>query len=681
MANERGDRTELAREIGQAAEAVNALALDADLLATAVEAFRAADARSFEAVLERAGVFDRCSLVCDWLCSKECVLVCLELCGAPPDDQIPDLRDFAKVLDRVTTDNGVLERVVAAVEQRDVKSWAALVRELRIERFCHLLCHWVCFVRCRLRCAVICGPSVAVQRPLIAELRSGGEAIRALAADERAFSAAIEAVQAQDCVRLQTAIAGAGLLDRCTWICEWVCSWRCIWLCWPLCLRFPLERVDASLEEIRAFALAGGRLASDPDALKKLVVAIEHQDGETFGDLVRELELEKFCLQVCHWVSFLTCRRFCKCVCPPNPETEPHWQQVEDFDIHPAPGTPGSSFSLEGYAGNPVSGAFVFGGGVRLRGNCPLRNSASGNSHEYRFMIGEWTWSPPGDDPTTMPSVPPAALSPVTQLLPTHVGYVFYTDGLGMSASHPVHVTAADVGADGWVRVDGKSVTVPMHFPPGSTSTVVVSPANFLRTFELLLLNTPAITAAHPPKMPGGLPAIEAGRSLTTTEQEPIRRYRLRFEVRDSATLLLTHTDTLDAVIFDNSPVIAALNLEELFVNACNPLAGQSQAHILYTVDHPHLRRFSIRIWNNTGTVHPPPAHSGSPTVAMPSGEFSAGSFFFRGGAGGPHVPAGTGGVAVDISGDPPCAYAVELSWLTRRYLALEQSTTILYCK
>jgi hypothetical protein len=181
--------------------------------------------------------------------------------------------------------------------------------------------------------------------------------------------------------------------------------------------------------------------------------------------------------------------------------------------------------------------------------------------------------------------------------------------------------------------------------------------------------------------MAGGLPKADAGRSLTAAEREPIRRYQLDFEVRDAVTLATVATDTLSSIILDNSPVIVALNLEELFVSACNPLAGAAAVHILYTVDHPHLRSFSVSISNNTGQKHPPPAHSGSPTVAMPSGAFGAGAFTFRGGAGGPHTGANNGGVAVDISADPPCAYAVGLGWQTRRWNDPGTGTQILYCK
>ncbi len=371
------------------------------------------------------------------------------------------------------------------------------------------------------------------------------------------------------------------------------------------------------------------------------------------------------------------CVELCTDVIIGDPPTVPHWRQVEVFDIHPPPGSAGAQFSVEGYAGDPASGAFVFGGGVTLKGNCPLTSIATGNALEYRFTIGEWTWSTTPDDPTSLPGVAPTAMSPVTQGS-AHVGYVSYTDGNKMAQSFPVNVSP---GPAGWIKVEGMAVTVPMYNPPGSTTVINVSHSNFLPTFDLLVMNSLAITGAHLPKLPGGLPKAAAGRSLTPAEREPIRRYRLDFEVRDAVTPAAVPGDSLSSIVLDNSPVIWALNLEELFVNACNPLAGAATAHVLYTIDHPHLRAFSISISNNNGTVHPPPPHSGSPTVAMPSGTFGAGAFLFRGGAGGPHKATNDGGIAVNVSGDPPCAYAVNLGWQTRRWNDPATGTQILYCK
>ena len=353
-----------------------------------------------------------------------------------------------------------------------------------------------------------------------------------------------------------------------------------------------------------------------------------------------------------------------------TPETQPHWMTLEGFSIHPAAGGFGAQFSAEGYAGGPAN-AIVFGNNVVLGGNCPLRNGGVGNPLEYRFLVGEYSWTTPGDDPLTIPTVAPTTLRPLTELVGTRVGFVSYFDA-GITKWADVIIGPGDLGVDGWIRVEGKSVTVPID-PAPATAVVTVNTGNFLRMFDLFTINTPAVTAGHPLRLPGGLPKTEAGRAIVAGEQEPIRRYQLAFEVRDATTQAFVFADGLSAVIFDNTPVVAALDLEELRLNACNPLANQNSVHILHTVDHPHLRSFSISIRNNTGTVHSPPN--------TPSGTFAPGNFFFRGGSSGPHNVTNTGGTAVDISADQPCAYLVTLRWITRRWNDLGQSLDVLYCK
>ncbi len=360
------------------------------------------------------------------------------------------------------------------------------------------------------------------------------------------------------------------------------------------------------------------------------------------------------------------------------PDHYPHWNKVWDFSIHPDAGQVGSQFSAEGYAGGGNS-SFVFGdsnyrAGVLLRGNCPLTNiAAPTHALQYRFVIGEYTWSTTPDDPNTIPSVVPASLNPVTQIRPTTIGYVYYTDGLGVYGPADVVITSADLDAQGWVLpILGRNVTVDMH--NGFTAVVAIDESNFLRTDELMVMNSSVITAAHAAKLPGGLPKAQAGRALTNTEKEPIRRYQLQFEARDASTLATIYTDKLSSIVLDNSPVIVALDLEELRTNACNPVGGAASIHVLYTVDHPHLNSFSMAISNNTGTIH------GAPP--MPSGSFLPGpNFFFRGGNGGPHNGSSTGGFAQNIAGDDPCAYSVSLAWSTRQYLTSGTSTQILYCK
>ncbi len=372
------------------------------------------------------------------------------------------------------------------------------------------------------------------------------------------------------------------------------------------------------------------------------------------------------------------CVRLCSDMVIGPPDQYPHWNKVWQFSIYPDAGQIGSQFSTEGYAGG-ASSSYVFGdsnyrSGLLLRGNCPLTNvAAPGDALQYRFLFGEYTWSTTPDDPNTIPSVAPAALSAVKAIQPTTIGYVYYTDANGVYGPGDVVITSADLDPNGWVKpILGSNVKVDMH--DGTTSLVTITQSNFLRTDELLVMNSSVITSAHALKLPAGLPKLDAGRALTNAEKEPIRRYQLQFEVRDATTLAVIYTDKLSSIVLDNSPVIVALDLEELRVNACNPVGGAPMVHVLYTVDHAHLNTFSMAISNNGGTVH------GAPP--MPSGSFMPGpNFFFRGGNSGPHNAMNTGGFAQNISMDLPCAYSVSLSWSTRQYLTSGASTQILYCK
>ncbi len=377
------------------------------------------------------------------------------------------------------------------------------------------------------------------------------------------------------------------------------------------------------------------------------------------------------------------CVELCTELVDGDPGHVPHWQQVEVFDIHPAPGNVGAHFTTDG---DTTVDHYVFGGQVSLGGNCPLVDQVSGHELEYRFTAGEYSWAgpeTPGQLPSVAPVAPLAGLK--TQLGSAHIGYVFYIDGNGIQQSEPVNISAADADPNGWIQIaNHKTVTVPMYNPVGTTQVVTVRPSNFLRTFTLATINTVAITATHPARLPGVLTKADAGRSLTTGEQEPVRRYTLGFEVRDAHTHgPVMWSDALSAIIFDNTPVQTALDLEELHSNACNPLGGVNTIHLLYTVDHPALRNFTCSIASNSGTFHTPSTPPvGGNNAATPASAYLPGMAFpwFRGGAGGPHNGTNTGGLGIDISTDPHCAYAVNLSWVTRRYGDLGQSTQILYC-
>ncbi|WP_428261624.1 hypothetical protein [Haliangium sp.] len=343
---------------------------------------------------------------------------------------------------------------------------------------------------------------------------------------------------------------------------------------------------------------------------------------------------------------------------PPDADQIPHWERVEAFEVD-------TDFSPEGYAG---SGQVVMSDGIDLHGNMPLVNAVTGNPLKYRFLVGAWGWPGGTESPGIMPSLAPtdADLVPVTALHASRVGYIYYTDGNGDSRSAPVYVRSSDLDGDGCVSLLDLPVTVDMH--DGTTATVNVSTSNFIGAYLLMTMNSLAITPP-PYDTVEDLGRATAGTAVPVSAQAPIRRYELRFQVfdRDQAVDQSSSNKTLDALVIDNSPVKYALNLSELASNLCNPIS--TDVHILYTIDHPHLRSFRVTIESNNGLTH------GAPP--LPSGSFS-GDYFFRGGANGPT------GAHVDVSGDPSCAYAVKLSWHTRHYHGSRGSSRhvqLLYCK
>ncbi len=296
--------------------------------------------------------------------------------------------------------------------------------------------------------------------------------------------------------------------------------------------RFRIDYTTADFRVTPFSPFINIEFASGPDVYFKaelggITIIDETQtDGRQPG---RENVGHCFCVELCS-----------DQVQPTDPEEIPHWNQVEIFNIHPFPSGSTTGFSAEGYAGGPAN-SFVFGGGVTLKGNCSLRNvAAPANPLEYRFLIGEWTWTGGADDPNSLPTVAPAILNPVTQIAQTQVGTLYYGNAFALPGEKndqvKVYINAPDLQAGGWIKIDGKAVDN-VNMRDGTTATFNINKSNFTRTFDLFELNSPAITSAHPAKLPGGLPIADAGRSLNTNEREPIRRYRLMFEVRDSVTL------------------------------------------------------------------------------------------------------------------------------------------------
>jgi hypothetical protein len=390
------------------AEALGKLSADPKAFQDALTAFRSGDKAKVRASLEKFELFRICDLLCGWFCSKECVLRCIEICGPPPKGlAIPDVREFADATVRLTENAAALKRLLAAADKRDAKAFAAVLKELELERFCHLICHWICFVRCRLYCRVVCEPRV---RPpdLLAELRRAGEALRKLAADPKALDAAAKAALADDCPELRRVIGELELFDHCLHLCFWFCSWRCVLRCLRLCASFPVKKGEITDAEILDFAKAAGAIAHRRDVLTRLVAAVYREDAQTLAALLKELKLNRFCIQFCQWICFLSCRRFCICVCPPL---------IAEID-DPTAGECAQAVEVPACTGpsGPLAAITIVG-------------TAGGGGFDHYTLTYSWGGNPPIDDAVVYPDCgrPPAETSSGVPVSSGTLGYLDVT--------------------------------------------------------------------------------------------------------------------------------------------------------------------------------------------------------------------------------------------------------------
>ena len=623
----------LAADLVHAAEAVAALAGDEDRFRATFDAFLAADRESYQRLLTEFKLLDRCELVCDWICSKYCVFVCLELCGPPIDVELPDLREFAAVVTRITQDEELVERLANTVADRDAEGFRALVAELKIERFCHLLCHWACSVRCRLLCRVVCSATPAHIASFVEELALAGAAVTALAADERAMAEVTEAVLTGDCDVVRGVVQRLGLFQGCHLVCEWLCTWRCVRVCLLLCRRFPVEAIEDPLGEAFAFAQATARLAANPADLQRLGDAVAKADQETFGAVVEELQLGRFCIQLCQWLCRLICRRFCFCVCPPRSAAYfIRIGQYEYAEVYPPGGTVPRIDSQIGGTGL-TSDSRAFFRTLRLNGGYSLQTGAPQMEYKFETITTDAAGNPSPPATTWQPVLAGAAGGAGE---PTIIGYnISFPPPL-----HTLHFTPLVVtpGAGGWIQVPLSS---PTYVPTG----------------DLLQLNTEILTGTPHLDETGVVAGASASQPLAEDVYFGIRM-RVR-NVGDPASEIdagTCHHIAIDNTLYDNVThqpawrnltdppgdlAVYLVDIQELLgPHGCGQIT--SSLTVLYTAAHPNLGATTLRMDGPGG----PYAFTLTPDAASGPTDFFG-------------TAAPDGFVVSDLR---PCAYLVTLS-------------------
>ncbi len=623
---------DILRDLLESAQIAAQISKDEQLFTTLYKSFRIADAKAFQAALTKLELIGRCRYVCEWIRSKECVFLCWELCGPPKPIDKPDPRILAEAIVKLTADPALTAQLAQILDKRDRAGFGEIADKFKLGPYCQFFCHWICTVRYRLICRWVCSIEKIPVPNLALELQSAGQALRHLLGNKSLFDQAVAASNAGDAEKLGAAIRGLDALQFCHLLCEWFCSWRCVVGCSTACIKFPVAvTADQQFHEAWQFAVATGKLAQNPTQLQQLNSAIGLGNADVYTRLIVDLKLQPYCIQLCHWLCYRRCSRFCVIVCPP-PFNHPWFTHVGDFSITgDFDTTTGLTNKSQAGHGGPNFGFF---GGLSLRGLCPKTDPAhAGAAMAYRFLFQ--AAGAPKPTPITGGFVSEVLVGTRYTLWNANpntlqsvrirgTGVTSPTPPIGPPGPNPPdHFIVPD--ADGWVTVDANALDDGFN--------------GWLMGF-----------ACYVP-FPGGDPApgVTAGTAVPVANQRNGINAAIIYQATRVTTIAAVnggaapdYTNQLGKIHINNWPEVNLIDLQEFIgPGSCSPLS--TDLHILYTSDHELLAAWSIDMVT-AATISPAPT--------FPSGT----------------GPRGNAGIDFhNITSWPQCSYLVRLN--TRRSL------------
>jgi hypothetical protein len=626
------------------AEAVGRLAQNTGGFAAAVAAFESKDANAFRWVLERLELVPYCELICEWVRIKLCVLRCIEICGRDRENaEVPSLQQFAKAVVKLSSDEKLLRRVVDAISCGDGAAYRAVLEELKLVEFCHLICHWVCAIGYRRICELVCRPQATFVIDPVNEIRTAGEVISKVVANEKTFAEISRAAVALNCEILRSTINAAGFGPRCEVICWLICTWRCVWVCRTLCrIPPPILTGVYAVEEAQNFALAARQLAGQPRALGDLVTAVQKRDAEAYQEIIDRFRLVPYCWQVCSWVCAVTCHEFCICVCPP-PILYPWFTTVGYFDIYSdIDSTTGKTnkslpFPMLGSGGGPK---FAFFGPLQFGGFCPIDSPVfSGVRMKYRFLYDDGT----GPLPIAGTLVSPVLAGSRLKAWPQQDG-----SGNATAVSSPqfqsVIIAAAPTPPDPTPPAVGSLWygPSPHYINPDAAGWVEVDPDAIGGGFQTLLgfdSAQVALGGVPPSVVPGTVP-------IPAASQKNGQDYSIIFQATRVTTLppgsIPDFSNSLSKIHINNWNEINALTFAEFSTGCCTPI--DATLSVKLTVDHEEM---DSGAWSLQITSCSPSAPGNIPLTSPPL------TLSARG---------GSGIIVENTSGWDPCSYTATLT-------------------
>ncbi len=507
--------------------------------------------------------------------------------------------------------------------------------------------------------------------------------LRALTANPQAFAAAAGAAAKGDCDGLRAAISTVGITDECEVICEWFCTWTCMNVCLLLCRPFPFTPIENPLLEAFQFAASTTRLSSQPGLVARLTTAVGAGDVKGFESIVVELKLQRFCIQLCHWVCSLRCHVLCRCVCPPL--TEAFFTHIGGL-AYANPAVVASQANGNGL----TAGNRAFFNTLRLNGDLSVVDGAP--LVEYRFEVAPT--SPHGGDaalpdpplPTLPTPVPAAAWVPVTaaQIAPTQIGSFVrsipvapFFQEIAVMVNNPggfvpgvngiFNITPSGGADPGWIQVPPFTPTPPM-VPLGTTGWRFTMGAG-LPAF-INLDTTKAMPSSVTTINETGVVAGASGNAPLETDVFFGVRMRLRnvgttgdgtdagtcdhIAVNNSNYNNISHHPYWPGGLFNPAPAtdfeigLCSIGIAELLANPCSDLT--SSLTVNFSAAHSNLGQVTVRMEGPGG----PYAFDLNAAAGSTPGENLFGTATPQL-VGSPPAPAWT------FANLPPCAYLLKL--------------------
>jgi hypothetical protein len=365
-------------QLAAQSDAIGRLAQDSGGFAAVVAAFESKDPDAFRWILGRLELLPHCELICEWLRIKLGVLRCFEVCGVVPEAvETTSLQAFAGAVVKLASNEEKLRRVVDAVTCGDAHDYHAVIDELELREFCHLLCQWVGAIIYERVCEMICVREPVLLPDPVAEIRAAAKVLAELLRQKKALNSIAVGAAALDCETVTLAVAEARQIANCETICRVICTWHRAFVCREIC-KGPVEILTGTLavQEAQRFAVALRQLSNKPRVLGDLVTAVQSRNARTYSAIVERFGLGPYCHQLCAWVSTVTCAEFCSCVCPPG-GIFPWFTSIGTYDY-------GTHIDSELPAtGLTVGGTQAFYSTVRLNGF--LTQTLGGQPLEYCF--------------------------------------------------------------------------------------------------------------------------------------------------------------------------------------------------------------------------------------------------------------------------------------------------------